>query len=246
MTGDVRSLTRRAERAGRTALLVAYFIPGRDCGSYSAGGRPVRARLPRLGPRLRARPRRRPRRGDPRTRRDPARRAGLPAREPRAPSATGCCASLSGPFPPARAPVSTSTRATPAGSAHRHGWWDHCARPASAPPRASRSTSATSTEPIESIRYGSALSRLLGGAHFVIDTGRNGNGPAGNDVEGLDWCNPPGRALGRDPTTDTGQRLVDAYLWVKEPGESDGTCRGAPPAGQWWPQYALELVRNAS
>jgi endoglucanase len=38
---------------------------------------------------------------------------------------------------------------------------------------------------------------------------------------------------------------VDAYLWVKQPGASDGTCRaGAPPAGHWWPEYALQLVRN--
>ena len=50
--------------------------------------------------------------------------------------------------------------------------------------------------------------------------------------------------LGRDPTTDTGQGLVDAFLWVKEPGTSDGTCRGGPAAGQWRPQYALELARN--
>jgi endoglucanase len=36
--GDVRSVTTRAAREGRSALLVAYWIPGRDCGSYSAGG----------------------------------------------------------------------------------------------------------------------------------------------------------------------------------------------------------------
>ena len=80
----------------------------------------------------------------------------------------------------------------------------------------------------------------------MIDTGRNGNGTPGKRVSGSNWCNPPGRALGHDPTTDTGQRRVDAYLWVKAPGESDGTCRGGPPAGQWWPQYALRLVRNGS
>ena len=57
------------------------------------------------------------------------------------------------------------------------------------------------------------------------------------------WCNPPGRALGETPTTKTGNPRVDAYLWVKRPGESDGACgRGAPAAGQWWPQYALELA----
>jgi endoglucanase len=96
------------------------------------------------------------------------------------------------------------------------------------------------------VRYGRALSRRLGGEHFVVDTGRNGNGPSRTDAGGPRWCNPPGRALGRDPTTSTGRQGVDAYLWVKEPGVSDGSCRaGAPPAGVWWPEYALELVRNA-
>src|SRR6185436_9663008 len=39
--------------------------------------------------------------------------------------------------------------------------------------------------------------------HFVIDSSRNGNGPApAGDAQ--DWCNPEGRALGRVPTSDTG------------------------------------------
>jgi endoglucanase len=92
--------------------------------------------------------------------------------------------------------------------------------------------------------YGHRIAALLGGAHFVIDTSRNGNGPATDD--GLSWCNPPGRALGTAPTVHTGDPTVDAYLWVKDPGESDGPCRpGAPPAGQWWVQYALELVADS-
>ncbi len=37
---------------------------------------------------------------------------------------------------------------------------------------------------------------------------------------------PPGRALGETPTTKTADPLVDAYLWVKRPGESDGECKG--------------------
>jgi endoglucanase len=88
--------------------------------------------------------------------------------------------------------------------------------------------------------YGLALSKALGGKHFVVDTSRNGNGP----LDGQ-WCNPPGRALGTPPTTDTGSPVVDAYLWIKRPGESDGTCRGGPDAGRWWPEYALGLSRNA-
>ncbi|WP_436738996.1 glycoside hydrolase family 6 protein [Streptomyces sp. BBFR102] len=91
--------------------------------------------------------------------------------------------------------------------------------------------------------YGTALSERLDGAHYVVDTSRNGNGPLG--AAGQDaWCNPPGRALGTPPTTRTGDPLLDAYLWIKRPGESDGACRGGPSAGTWWPEYALGLARN--
>ncbi len=34
----VRATVEAAERADRTALLVAYFIPNRDCDGYSSGG----------------------------------------------------------------------------------------------------------------------------------------------------------------------------------------------------------------
>ncbi|HEU0302572.1 MAG TPA: glycoside hydrolase family 6 protein [Longimicrobium sp.] len=91
------------------------------------------------------------------------------------------------------------------------------------------------------LAYGERLSRLVGGKHFVIDTSRNGRGAA---VE-REWCNARGQALGRAPTTSTGHPLADAYLWIKTPGESDGTCNGGPRAGTFWPEYALELSRNA-
>jgi endoglucanase len=90
------------------------------------------------------------------------------------------------------------------------------------------------------VTYGQAVSAALGGAHFVIDTSRNGNGP------GNDWCNPPGRAVGQRPTAAPGQAGVDAFLWVKRVGESDGTCNGGPAAGEFWTQYALGLMRAAA
>lgn len=95
----------------------------------------------------------------------------------------------------------------------------------------------------ESMGYGQAISGMTNGAHYVIDTSRNGAGP----VEGDDlyWCNPSGRALGVAPTTATGNPAVDAFLWVKRPGESDGSCRGAPSAGTFVSQYAIDLARNA-
>lgn len=87
--------------------------------------------------------------------------------------------------------------------------------------------------------YGEQISQLLGGAHYVIDTSRNGQGSNGQ------WCNPQGRAIGHTPTSNTGISHVDAFLWLKTPGESDGNCNGGPGAGQWWSDYALQLVRNS-
>ena len=102
--------------------------------------------------------------------------------------------------------------------------------------------------------------------HFIIDTGRNGQGawqpPSGVYPDPQDWCNPPDRGVGYRPTADTGLTLLDAYLWVKIPGESDGQCtRGLgsggstidpewglidPAAGKWFPEMALDLVHNAN
>jgi len=88
--------------------------------------------------------------------------------------------------------------------------------------------------------YGEQLSGLLGGAHYVIDTGRNGNGSTG------EWCNPAGRRIGDTPSGVVGHTHEDANLWVKNPGESDGNCNGGPAAGQWWPDDAIQLVRGGS
>jgi endoglucanase len=95
----------------------------------------------------------------------------------------------------------------------------------------------------DSTKYGKELSAKVGNKPFVIDTSRNGNGPYTEGDPAENWCNPPDRALGEEPTTKTGDDLVDAYLWVKRPGESDGTCKGGPKAGEWWPEYALALAK---
>lgn len=87
--------------------------------------------------------------------------------------------------------------------------------------------------------YAEQIIDALGGGHYVIDTSRNGNGP------GDTWCNPPGRALGRTPAAGPEGSSLDAYLWVKPPGDSDGTCNGGPPAGQFWPEQAVEMARAA-
>ena len=99
--------------------------------------------------------------------------------------------------------------------------------------------------------------------HAVIDTSRNGRGswqpPTGKYRDAEVWCNPPGRGLGRRPTLDGDNPYVDAFLWIKIPGESDGEChRGgggpadpersltAPPAGTWFPQQVRELIEFAN
>lgn len=92
----------------------------------------------------------------------------------------------------------------------------------------------------DNILYGNnIISRLaLDEKRFVIDSGRNGVGPTQDNQ----WCNPSDRALGNSPQLLPGLNYVDAYLWVKPPGESDGLCNGGPVAGVWWLQQAVDLV----
>ena len=96
----------------------------------------------------------------------------------------------------------------------------------------------------EEIDYGERVSGLTKGAHYVVDTSRNGAGPAPDAP--LNWCNPDGRALGTPPTTATAGAHADAYLWIKRPGDSDGACgRGDPGPGHFVNQYAIDLARSA-
>jgi len=85
--------------------------------------------------------------------------------------------------------------------------------------------------------------------HFLVDTSRNGQGPLDASVyanapynqpasviqtlTGGNWCNPPARGLGTRPTANTGISLLDAYLWVKTPGQSDGSCDAAGGVRAW-------------
>jgi endoglucanase len=90
----------------------------------------------------------------------------------------------------------------------------------------------------QSVDYGEAISLGLNGAHYVIDTGRNGAGS--NNGE---WCNPASARVGLEPTTQTSGAHNDANLWVNIVGNSDGACTAtAPAAGQWYSAYALQLT----
>ncbi len=95
---------------------------------------------------------------------------------------------------------------------------------------------------------------------ILIDTSRNGKG--GIRSAWGSWCNIKGAGLGERPRADPVPG-VDAYWWVKTPGESDGSsdpsgprfdvmcagkdaAPGAPQAGEWFDAYFVDLVRNAN
>jgi endoglucanase len=101
------------------------------------------------------------------------------------------------------------------------------------------------------IRHGRRISRLVGGKPFIVSTAFNGRGPihrrtaSGRRVNV--WCHPPRRGLGPAPTTETGYRKVDAFMWIGRPGYSAGACNGGPlPVGSFWPERALMLARYAT
>jgi cellulose 1,4-beta-cellobiosidase len=94
---------------------------------------------------------------------------------------------------------------------------------------------------------------------FIVDTSRNGKG--GIRAQWGSWCNVRGAGIGERPRPIPVPR-VDAYVWMKPPGESDGTsdpaqprfdpmCAGAdaaigaPQAGQFFDSYFIDLVQNA-
>jgi endoglucanase len=102
------------------------------------------------------------------------------------------------------------------------------------------------------IAYGQKISRMLGGVHFVVNTGENGQGPLVPKVRfrhgNEELCNPPGRGLG-PMSTETGYKDVDGFIWFTNPGGSagdhDGCGTGAPPTGVFWPARAVSLVQHA-
>jgi endoglucanase len=103
-------------------------------------------------------------------------------------------------------------------------------------------------------RYASMLNGATPTTHFVIDTSRSGQGPNNmsayqsapynqpqsviDTLRAGNWCNAPGSGLGPQPTANPdvsvmGVDLVDAFLWVKVPGQSDGQCDAAGGVRAW-------------
>lgn len=238
--GTVQKLAASAQAVGATPVLALYALPNRDCGSYAAGGFGSAAGYRQWVDAV---------------------AAGLgssPAAIILEPDALAMADCLSADqrqerFDLIRYAVDTLTR-DPAAAVYidgGHSRWlsveDMAARLNQVGVDRARGFSLNTTNYYstdEQIGYGEAISGLTNGSHYVIDTSRNGAGPAPDSP--LNWCNPDGRALGTPPTTDTGGAHADAYLWVKRVGESDGSCdRGEPQAGQFVSSYAIDLARNA-
>ncbi|MEU8932714.1 glycoside hydrolase family 6 protein [Streptomyces sp. NPDC048409] len=240
---EARGFTEAARRSGRTALLVLYNIPHRDCGQYSQGGAAdgdaYRAWIDAVARGIQDRP-------------------ATVVLEPDAVLhlVDGCTPArfaeerydlLHGAVVRLKSLKNTKVYLDAGNAGWGHPDQIHLplrrAGVTEADGFAVNVSNFYSTE--DSLDYGKRLSAKVGGKHFVVDTSRNGNGPYTGGDPAERWCNPPGRALGRTPTQRTADPLADAYLWVKRPGESDGTCKGGPPAGRWWPAYALRLAQGS-
>ncbi|MEU9152151.1 glycoside hydrolase family 6 protein [Streptomyces sp. NPDC048417] len=237
ITSRVRAVTSAAFAQGRVPVLVPYAIPDRDCGGASQGGAPdlgaydgwIDAFARGLG-------------------------SGevIVILEPDSIAQSGC---LSATHRAARfASLARAGRVLKAAGAKTrvyydagHSGWNPPARQAALLRQAGArsgdgvfSNVSNFRTTADEIAYDRRVLDALGGPAglgAVIDTSRNGNGPPANGA----WCDPAGRRIGQAPTLHTGQARIDAYLWIKLPGESDG-CKGA--AGTFTPSYAYDLASS--
>jgi len=224
-----------AASAGKIPIMVVYNIPNRDCGGASGGGAPshaaYRAWVDEVAAGL-------------------AGRAAYIVLEPDVlPLMTNC--QSAGQQAETRASMAYAGKRLKAGSAQARVYFDigHSAwlSPSEAAARLRAADVSASADGIstnvsnyrstaDEVAFAKAVLANVGDNRLraVVDTSRNGNGPAGSE-----WCDPAGRAVGTPSTTETGDGQVAAFLWVKLPGESDGCIA---PAGQFVPQRAYELA----
>jgi endoglucanase len=235
VAGQVSALTSAAQAAGKIPIMVVYNIPNRDCGGASGGGMPThaeyRAWVDQVANGLGGRP------------------ATIILEPDVLPIMTNCQSAAQ--QAETRASMAYAGKRLKAGSAAAKVYFDigHSAwlSPAEAAARAVAADIANSADGISSnvsnyrttsaeISYVKAVIAATGISRLqaVIDTSRNGNGPLGSE-----WCDPAGRAIGTPSTTETGDAKIDAFLWIKLPGEADGCIAGA---GQFVPQRAYDLA----
>ncbi|MDR7383460.1 glycoside hydrolase family 6 protein [Promicromonospora iranensis] len=227
---EVADYTGRAAAAGQTGMLTVYAIPGRDCGNHSGGGVPESEYARWVD-----------------TVAEGIEGSPIVILEPDALAQLGDCDGQGDRVGYLRYAAASLTAAGARVyiDAGHSGWL-------SAGEAAQRLQLIGFTDAVgfalntsnyqttaDTQAYAEQVSAQVGGRPYVIDTSRNGNGSNG------EWCNPRGRALGEQPRLVDDATSLDALLWVKLPGESDGACNGGPAAGQWWQEIALELAANA-
>lgn len=238
---DVAAFVDEAAAAGATPVLVAYALPERDCGQFSAGGAADAATYRTwltgfargIGPRKAV------------VVLEPDSLVHLDCLDPAAAAEredllAGATATLAALAPHAQvyldgsaangsiSPGELADRLLAAGVEHARGL---------------ALGVANHTPTAEALDFGRATARVVAGRTgqqlgLVVDTSRNGTGTA-------QWCNADGQRVGQAPTTDPGLGPdVDALLWIKPPGESDGACgTGAGTvAGQFDPDLAAALT----
>ncbi len=235
---EVDAFVGAAAAAGKVPILVVYDIPNRDCGGPSGGGAPsheaYRQWVDQVAAGL------------------AGRRASIVLEPDVLPLMTSCQTPEQ--QNQTRASMAYAGKRLKAGSAQAKVYFDigHSAwlSPAEAAARLTAADIAASGDGISTnvSNYRSTASEVsfakqvlgaLGNPRLraVVDTSRNGNGPLGSE-----WCDPAGRAIGTPSTDQTGDAQVDAFLWVKLPGESDGCIA---PAGEFVPQRAADLANAA-
>lgn len=233
--GKVAAYAKRATKAKRTPLVAIYAVPGRDCGHHSAGGlthRQYRAWIAQVAAGLKGRKAIAvlepdaiaqmdscPGQGD---------RAGLLRHAVKKLKAAGVWVYLDAGHSNWRSPSVIAQRLAASGVKDARGF----------------ATNVANFRPTEDeVTYaGQVLAGLrdlgITKRRYVIDTSRNG---AKRPPTAGDFCNPRPARIGRKPAI-VNTKSLDAYLWVKRPGESDGPCNGGPRAGAWWRTGALRLL----
>lgn len=233
--GEVDAYTAAAAAAGKIPIMVVYDIPNRDCGGASSGGAPshdaYRAWIDQVAAGL----------------------AGRPAAIVLEPDVLALMTSCQSGDQQSQttASIAYAGKRLKAGSAQAKVYFDigHSAwlSPGDAATRLRAADVSTSADGIstnvsnyratgDEVAYDKAVLDQVGDSRLkaVIDTSRNGNGPQGSE-----WCDPAGRAIGTPSTDQTGDSRIDAFLWIKPPGEADG-CLAT--AGQFVPQRAYDLA----
>ncbi|WNV87230.1 glycoside hydrolase family 6 protein [Umezawaea sp. Da 62-37] len=232
---EINSFVGAAASAGKVPILVVYDIPNRDCGGASGGGAPshsaYRAWVDEVAAGLAGRP------------------AAIILEPDVLPIMSNCQSTDQ--QNQTKASIAYAGKKLKSGSSQAKVYMDignsAWLTPSEAANRLRAADVSNSADGISTnvsnyrttaneVSYAKAVLNAVGDNRLkaVVDTSRNGNGPLGEE-----WCDPAGRAIGTPSTTGTGDSKIDAFLWVKLPGESDG-CIG--PAGQFVPQRAYDLA----